>query len=120
MPKVEFILHKGVRILTLDVRGSKEVEQNIEACRLAQALVMKEPLKSVRLLTDVTDAHYTSEGVSALKEFSKAITPYMKASAVVGFVGLKSIIFQSLIKLTGREIKLFNTREDAKDWLSGQ
>ena len=120
MPKVEFILHKGVRILDMSLKDSKDVDQNIATIQLAQKLVMKESPKSVRLLTDVTNGHYTTEGVSVLKEFSKASTPYMKASAVVWVTGVKWIIVQSLIKLTGREIKLFDTRENAKDWLAGQ
>ena len=45
----------------------------------------------------------------------------MKASAVVGGgTGVKWIIVQPLIKLTGRDIKLFDTRENAKEWLAGQ
>jgi hypothetical protein len=120
MPRVEFILHNGVRILDLDIRGSKDIDQNIAAFRLAQELAIKEPLKSLRLLTDVTDAHYTSEGVSIMKEFSKAITPYTKASAAAGITGVKWIVIQSLLRLTGRNIKLFDTRENAKEWLAEQ
>jgi hypothetical protein len=108
MPKVEFILHKGVRILVMNLKDSKDIDQNIATIQSAQKLVTNEPLKSVRLLTDVTNGHYTSEGVNVLKEFSKASTPYMKASAVVGVTGLKWIIVQSLIKLTGRDIKRFD------------
>jgi hypothetical protein len=120
VPKAEFILHNGVQILVLDVKGSKDMAQNIAAFRLAQKLATNEPLKSVRLLTDVTGAHYDSEGVAVMKEFSKATTPYNKASAVVGVEGMKWIIVQSLIKLTGRDIKLFDTRDKALDWLAGQ
>ena len=120
MPKAEFILYKGVQILNLDLIGSKDMAQNIAAFQLAKKLAMKEPLKSVRLLTDVTGAHYDSEGVGVIKEFSKATTPHNKASAVVGVEGIKRIIVQSLIKLTGRDIRLFNTREEALEWLAAQ
>ena len=44
----------------------------------------------------------------------------MKASAAVGVSGLKKIIVLSLMKLAGRDIKLFDTREEALDWLAGQ
>lgn len=84
MSRVEFILHKGVRILDLDIRGSKDIDQNIADFRLAQELAIKEPLKSLRILTDVTEAHYTSEAASALKDFPQSTTPDMKAGAVVG------------------------------------
>ena len=120
MPRVEFILNKGIQILDLNLRGSKDMAQNIATFQSAQKLAMNEPLKSVKLLTDVTDAHYDNEGVSVMKEFSKSVTPHMKASAVVGVTGVKWIIVQSLIKLTGRDIKLFDNREQALEWLVGQ
>ena len=120
MPRVEFILHKGAQILDLDLRGSKDVNDNIAAFRKAQKIAILEPLKSVKLITDVTDAHYDSNGVKVMKEFSKSVTPHMKASAAVGVTGIKKIILQSLIMLAGRDIKLFNTREEALEWLSKQ
>mgnify|MGYP001769268534 CR=1 FL=1 len=55
-----------------------------------------------------------------LKDFSKAITPYVIASANVGVTGLKKIIVMSLNKLTGRDLKLFDTREEALEWLISQ
>jgi hypothetical protein len=118
MPRVEFILHKEVRILILDVSHTKNIEENIAAFNAARELVIKEPPKSVRLLTDVTEAHYTSEGVEVMKAFSKACTPHIKASATMGVSGIKRIIVQSIIKLTGREIVMFGDREKALDWLA--
>ncbi len=120
MPRIEFITYRGERVLDLDLRGNKDISQGIEAFQTAQKMAMKEPLKSLRLLTDVTNAHYDSAGVAAIKEFSKAATPYMKASAIVGVDGLKRIIVRSLIMLTGRDIRLFDTREQALDWLASQ
>lgn len=120
MVRAEFIAYKGVRILDLDVRGEQEVEKSIEAFRTAQKLATNESPKSVKLITDVTGAHYDTEGVGVMKAFSKAITPYVKASAAVGVTGIKQIILQSLIRLSGRNIKLFNTREEALEWLVDQ
>jgi len=120
MTKAEFMTYKGVRILDLDVRQEQEVQRSMDAFRAAQALAIKEAPKSVRLITDVTGAHYDSEGVGVMKAFSKAITPYVKASAAVGVTGIKQIILQSLIRLSGRNIKLFDTREEALEWLVDQ
>jgi len=100
--------------------GRKDIDRNIAAYRKAQELATQEPLKSVRLLADVTDAHFTSEGVNVLKEFSKAITPHVIASANVGVTGLKKVIVLSLIKLSGRDLRLFDNKEDALEWLISQ
>jgi hypothetical protein len=120
MPKVDFITHQGVRILVLDVSHTKNIDENIAAFNAGRELATKEPPKSVRLMTDVTQAHYTAEGVEVMKEFSKAVTPHIKASAVVGVSGIKRIIVQSIIKLTGRNIEILGSREKALDWLAGQ
>ncbi len=120
MPKVEFVQHHGARILILDVSNSPDEAANVAAFQAAQELVGKEPLKSVRLLTDVSGTHYSSQGVDVMKAFSKAVTPQMRASAAVGITGLKRVIVMSLNALTGRTIRMFDAREAALDWLAGQ
>ncbi|MDO9391860.1 MAG: hypothetical protein Q7U71_08825 [bacterium] len=120
MAKVGFIEHKGARILSLDVSHSHSAEENIEAFQQAQALILQQPPKSVRLLSDVTKAHYTTQAVDAMKQFSKTVTPHILASAAVGVSGIKRIVLQSLIKLSGRHIEMFGDREKALDWLAGQ
>jgi len=120
MAKVGFIEHNGARILSLDVSHSHSAEENIEAFQEAQAIIVKQPPKSVRLLTDVTKAHYTAQAVDAMKQFSQAVTPYVLASAAVGVSGIKRVVLQSLIKLSGRHIEMFSEREKALDWLAGQ
>jgi len=120
MPSVAFIQHKGVRVLLLDVTHSPNEADNAAAFKTAQEMVGREPPQSVRLLTDVSGTHYTSEGVDVMKAFSKAVTPQMKASAAVGITGLKRVIVMSLNALTGRDIKMFDTREAALDWLAEQ
>jgi len=42
------------------------------------------------------------------------------ASTAVGVSGIKRIVLQSLIKLSGRHIEMFEEREKALDWLAGQ
>jgi len=120
MPTVDFMQHKGLRVPSLDVSGSGDVGQGVAAFRSAQARVVAEPSKSVRLLTDVTGAHYNAEAVGVIKDFSRAITPNVKASAIVGVDGMKRIVVQSLLEVTGRDMHIFGTREQALDWLVAQ
>lgn len=120
MSKVEFMEHKGLKVLLLDVSFSSNAEENVAAFDQAREIIYKEPPKSVRILTDVTKAHYTPQAVDALKLFSKAVTPYVLASAAVGVSGIKRIVLQSLIKLSGRHIEMFEDREKALEWLVGQ
>jgi hypothetical protein len=38
----------------------------------------------------------------------------------VGVTGLKQVLLNAVIKLSGRKLTAFNTLAEAKDWLSAQ
>lgn len=118
--RVKYLEHKGQRILIQDLTDSTSVEMNIKIFDRTQDIILSQPPKSVRLLSIFTNAHYSPEAVDRLKQFSKTVTPYMAASAAVGIAGIKKIIYNSLIRLTGRNIMLFDTVEQALDWLAEQ
>ncbi len=56
MERVYFNEHKGKMILAQDMTGLGDVKACMNIFDRAQSLMLKEPLKSVRLLTNVTDA----------------------------------------------------------------
>ena len=120
MERVYVKEHKGKKILILDLTGLEDVLESKRNFDRAQGMIMQEPGKSVRLLTNVTAAHYDRDGAEHMKKFSVAVTPYIKASVVVGVQGVKKIVVHTLIKLTGRDIVLRDTVEQALDWLAGQ
>lgn len=115
MAGVSIIEHKGKKIVFQDMRDSSE---NIAVVEKAKEMIMKMPEKSVLLLTDVTNAHYDVKSADVLKQFSKEVTPYMKASAALGVVGIKRILFNTLLRLTGRHIEMFEEKDDALDYLA--
>ncbi len=120
MDKVRFLQHKGKEILLVDLSGSKGPETSIPILKAARPIIDAQAPKSVRLLTNCIDTHYDAESAEEIKAWSKANTPYIKASAVTGVVGIKKILFQAIIKLTGRNIKACDTVEQALDWLAEQ
>lgn len=117
---VSFITHNNKQILYLDVTNSPDVETSMAQFDEAKRVCQMQPEKSVLLLTDVTGAHYNTEATNHMKEFSAAITPYVRASAAVGVTGIMRIIVRSLIRISGRDIRIFDTIDEAKDWLVEQ
>ena len=115
-----FIEHRGKKIVFLDIHGSRNVEESIHTGDQAKAIIFTQAPKSVLLLTDVSGTHYSQQGFDYMKQFSVDITPYVKASAMLGIDGVKRIVYRFMIKLSGRNIKLFDTVEAAKDWLAEQ
>ncbi len=76
--------------------------------------------ESLLTLTNVKEMHFSNEIRDAFKEFIKGNKPYVKAGAVIGLNGLQQIIYNGLMKMTGREIKSFRNEMEAKDWLASK
>ncbi len=119
MERVEFIQHKGKQILHLNFTHAKP-EEVVEASKAAIGLIAKQPAKSLRTLTDVTNMNFNTASTQALKELAKHNAPYVIAGAVVGITGLKQIIYNAVIKFSGRNLVVFDTSDLAKEWLVTQ
>jgi hypothetical protein len=120
MDRVRFIEHKGKNILVVDLSDSKGSETTGAILAAAREKIDIQPPKSLLLLTNVTGTHYNTEGAEALKAYTKANTPFIKASAAVGVVGIKLILYKAILKLTGRQIAAVGSVEAGLDWLAGQ
>jgi len=120
MERVRFITHKGATILKVDLSHSETIEANLEVLARAREVIATKPPHSLLLLTDVTKAFFNAKGVAAIKEWSTFNTPYVKASAVLGIVGIYRVVYEVVVKLTGREIVAFTTEAEALDWLASK
>lgn len=116
MKKIEAIRHKGKEIFIVDLTNAT-VEEGLSGIKEATEKISKKPPKSVLLLTDSTGATYNSTTSAAMKEFSKNMTPYIIGSAVVGADGLKKLLVSAVRVVSGRDIRSFDQRAEALDWL---
>jgi hypothetical protein len=119
MERIRFIQHKGKQILHLDFTHTT-AEETLRIIREAKAVIAAQPEKSLRTLTDVTNMKFNTEASEAMKEFAHHNKPYVSAGAVVGVTGLKQIIYNAVIKFSGRHIAAFDTEDQAKEWLVEQ
>ena len=119
MDRVQTLIHQGKGIILVDLSRCSPA-QVMEVLPVAQALIAAQPARSARVLTDATDATHTRDVSEAMRAFSAANTPYVKASAVVGATGGRAILLQSVALFTRREIKPFETRAEALDWLASR
>ena len=120
MPEVSFITHKGIKILYENFENGKPNEI-ITWIEKAKAVIRIQSEKSVLALVNVKGASFDMSVTAALKEFVKGNEPYMKCAAVYGVEGLKEVIFNGVLSFTGRKnLVLFKTLEEAKDFLANQ
>jgi glyoxylate carboligase len=121
MGRTGFVEHKGKQIVYLDFTGFTDAEQAIAAVDEARAFFAAQPRQqTLRTLTNVKDSHFDTTVVKALRELVEHNKPYVKAGAVVGLSGLMRVVYTTLLHLTGRNLRAFDTVEEAKDFLATQ
>jgi len=118
MERVQFIQHKGKKILHLNFADCK-ADEVLTVIDQARAVIRTQQNHSVFTLTDVTNTAFNSKVSDAMKEFVVHNKPYIVASAVVGVTGLKQIIFNAVMKFSGRKLHAIDNVAEAKDWLAG-
>ena len=120
MPDVTFIDHRGKRILLMDISDQHDPDASIALGRRALEVITAQPEGSLLLLTDVSGARFNTGATAFMKEYSSVITPYVHASAIVGVGGIMRVILSTLVRVSGREIRVCGTRQEALDWLVQQ
>lgn len=120
MERTRFIEHQGKKVLLLDYTGIRDSAEALREIERTKEIVARQPPGSLRVLTDVTGAHYDTRIVQAMKELAAHNAPYVRASAVVGVSGLMKVVYSAIILFSKRKIQLTDTREQALEWLAGQ
>jgi hypothetical protein len=118
--RLEWITHKGRRILAVDFTGLTEPAAALAAIAEVRPVIAAEPLNSVLTLTNITGSTFDPTIVEALKQLTKDDKPYVRAAAVVGVTGLQRIVMSLVSVFSGRSFALFETVDEARDWLAKQ
>src|SRR5271169_738088 len=94
MDRVQFITHKGKRILYFDLSSCKFAEIS-DVIAEAKRTVAGQPPGSVLALTNVTDTELSKNSSAVIKDFTAHNKPFIKASAVIGVEGLRKVIYNA-------------------------
>jgi len=112
----EIIKHQNKEVVIVDLSKCAP-ETTFRILKEAAVKISQFAPKSALILTDSTDAVYNREVSSAIKAFSTGNTPYVKGSAVVGADAMRKILVSAVRMVTKRDIRTFDTRDQALDWL---
>jgi len=117
MLRTQVIDFQGNKIFYMDFTNLKSVNEIVNVMNEAKSYIFKQPPSSVLALTNIEGMHFNNQVKDVFSEFVKQNKPYIKNSAVVGVDGLKQILYNGIMKLTGRDVKAFSTMSVAKSWL---
>ncbi|MBT3337107.1 MAG: hypothetical protein HN855_15555 [Anaerolineae bacterium] len=83
-----------------------------------QAIVVKQPLDSLLVLTNFTDTAIAGDLMPVLNASSTLTKDHVHKAAVIGVTGIKKHLADMLTRLTGQPLKYFDTEIEAKEWLA--
>lgn len=82
-----------------------------------QAEVITHPKNSLLILSDFRDTNMTGEMMPILNAASVMTKEHVRRTAVLGVTGVKRTLADLLTRLTGQQLKYFDSEAAAKDWL---
>jgi hypothetical protein len=113
---IEWIEHKGKRILYIKYSGLSDSEQLEQVTRASQMLVDTN-VKDNLTLSDVRDTHVNQAFVDLAKEKGKISGPVTRKAAIIGIEGVRKYILMAVNRISGNVRVPFSTIEEAKNWL---
>ena len=116
MARTRFINHQGKQLLFIDFSNVNH-EQAVAEAAAAKDIVRTQAKNSLLVLTDIGGAAFEPKVVQLMKDFTDFNRPYVRASAVVGATGLRRALVYAVSTFVKRELRVFDSVEEAKDWL---
>ena len=114
--RLRFVKHKGHAIYVIDFThcAAKELLVLLD---LVRADIPRHAPGSLLTLSDFTGAEVDKNVATRIKEVLVLDRPYVKRSAWVGTESLPHVFYEHFKSFSQRELPVFNTREEAMDWL---
>jgi hypothetical protein len=116
--RVKLIHHKGKEVVLIDMTNL-EPALMLSVAEECKRTVTALPKGSALTLTDVSGSAFSKETVDKMQQITAANKDHVYRAAVVGVSGLKQIIVNSVALFSKRDLKLFDSRDAALDWLVG-
>jgi hypothetical protein len=117
--KSKWITHKGKKILFADYSNFEHDSESLFAeVEAVDAIVIRQPEKSVRMLLDTRNSVASKEVIAYFKNAAAKTQKYMDRMAIIGISGIRKILFDAVTRFSGQKASLFDDMEKAKDWLA--
>jgi hypothetical protein len=114
--RLRFIKHKGHAIYLIDFTDCAAKELLLLLDQVRADIARHEP-GSVLTLADFTGAQIDKNVATRVKEILVLDRPYVKRSAWVGTESLPHVFYEHFKSFSQRDLPLFETRDEAMEWL---
>lgn len=118
MLQVEVIKVGGCSIHYLDFSDLRKKEEIFNQLEIYGKYIRRQPYNSLLTITNLNGMHFNTEIYSAFAAYVKANDPFVRYSGVVGMKGLMQIFYKGFVRITGRNIKVCESKEEAIAFLA--
>jgi len=105
--------HNNVEYLEIDFTQFASEDLMIKHYTEACDMILSRADKSVRVFTDITDIHPSLDAIRTCKDIGKRAQRGVKKSAIIGSVGVKTMMLKLYIRYSGSIVKIFTYKEAA-------
>jgi hypothetical protein len=116
----QFIEYKGQAIYYVDYSNIKTNDEFMSVIKQSNSFrekIKSEGRKNLLMLVDVSGSFVYGDVLSEIKKAGKITKEMTLKEAVVGISGGKKILLKIVQSFTNMNLKVFDTLEEAKDWL---
>jgi hypothetical protein len=119
MEGLSHIIYKDKTIIYVDYSGFGSSKGKIIALiKEATGEYKKYPLGSVLALINIQSTMFDIDILNIMKNAKAETIPYEKRIAIIGMEGPQKAAYDFIVCLTQKEIiKVFDSEQEAKDWL---
>jgi hypothetical protein len=118
--RIEQFEYEGKKFIYYDMSNFKNNGQFRKFIAHAKEVIQRYPKdNSLFSITNIEGVVYDSETKTIVAEWMDFNRPHIREGAVIGLDGIKRIMVNSILKISGRNnMKFFRTRDDAVQWLA--
>jgi len=117
MDRIKIIQHKGKEILLLDLSNCK-TDETLVIIKEFKKIVSGYPEHSLLTITDVSGFVLSTDIIDDLKELILYDELYVKVGAIVGLSNVQRAVYNTIMMFTNRKIELFNSIDEAKEYIT--
>jgi hypothetical protein len=116
----EFQIH-GKNIMYIDLSNFNSNEDFVRETALIEPEIAKYPEKSLYTITSIENVRFDSNSKEVVANYMKHNKPYIKKAVVIGFDGIKKVMINMIVKMSGRtDVHFAFSKQQAIEWLLEQ
>ena len=118
--RIEEFTIDGKNFMYVDVSHIKQNSGFVDVVERVKPLISKYPEKSVYMILNIENIIFDTETKRIAAAGLTHNRPYVKYGTIIGVDGIKRIMFNVVLKITGRDMSIFFSKEQAIAWLLKQ